>query len=106
MISWTGNSLMSGGPCICTPDAAIPGWIVGSRDASKSARDSQKSITPQPPSIGPDEVKQHPRPRRAIRVDAPVYSVELFLCHTWKLDPDTHRQNDSFLVGATGPARS
>ena len=24
MISWTGNSLMSGGPCICTPDAAIP----------------------------------------------------------------------------------
>jgi hypothetical protein len=40
-------------------------------------------------------VKQHPRPRGAIRVDVVVCSVELFLCHTWKLDPDTDCQDDS-----------
>jgi len=40
-------------------------------------------------------VKQQPRPRGAIRVDVVVCSVELFLCHTWKLDTDTDCQDDS-----------
>ncbi len=95
MISWTGNSLMSGGPCICTLDAAIPGWMLDSRCASKSARDSQKSITPRAAVDRPGRVKQQPRPRGAIRVDLVVCSVELFLCHTWKLDSDTDCQDDS-----------
>ena len=40
IISWTGNSLMSGGPCGSTPAAAIPSAIRAEK-ASKSARDSQ-----------------------------------------------------------------
>ena len=35
------------------PAAAIPATIRGAK-ASKSARDSQKSMIPQPPSIGPE----------------------------------------------------
>src|SRR4051794_845716 len=50
---------MSGGPCGSVPAAAIPSAIRGA-NASKSARDSQKSMIPQPPSIGPEAWKSSP----------------------------------------------
>ena len=50
---------MSGGPCGSIPAAAIPSTIRGAK-ASKSARDSQKSMIPQPPSIGPEAWKSSP----------------------------------------------
>ena len=86
MVSWTGNSLMSGGPCGATPAAAIPSPIRGWK-ASKSSRDSQKSITPQPPSIGPDEWKE-PFWSGARRIDVVVRSIELLLSDPRELDAD------------------
>src|SRR5580765_4827193 len=50
---------MSGGPSGATPAAVMPSGIRVAK-ASKSARDSQKSMIPQPPSIGPDEWKMRP----------------------------------------------
>src|SRR6202011_1203747 len=40
-------------------------------------------------------MKQHPRRRRAIRIDLAVRSIELFLGHPRKLDADTDCQEDS-----------
>src|SRR3954452_18914829 len=50
---------MSGGPCGWIPAAVIPSTIRGAK-ASKSARDSQKSVIPHPPSIGPEAWKRSP----------------------------------------------
>jgi len=51
---------MSGGPCNSTPAAAIPGSIRSDANVSNAARDSQKSMIPQPPSIGPDAWNSSP----------------------------------------------
>src|SRR5947209_8177996 len=58
-VSCTGNSLMSGADDTSTPAASIDDWILGAK-ASNASRDSQKSSTPQPPSIGPDAWKSSP----------------------------------------------
>ena len=59
------------------PTAAIPGPMRSAANRSKCSRDFQKSITPQPPSIGPETWKIIPSKGIAVRVDRRLEIVEL-----------------------------
>ena len=69
---------MSGGPCGWIPAAVIPSTIRGAK-ASKSSRDSQKSMIPPATIDRPRCVEEEPVRWRAIRVGVIVSLVELLL---------------------------
>ena len=88
---------MSGGPCGVTPAAAIPSGIRAWK-ASKSSRDSQKSMMPQPPSIGPDAWKRSPFGGVRVGIDVVVRRVELLLGDPRELDADADCHPGSSLL--------
>ena len=91
---------MSGSPVGWMPADSMPA-LIRTANASKSARDSQKSMMPQPPSIGPDAWKISPCGFVALGVDVVVRRVELLLRDARELDADPYRHqlSPSFVGG-------
>jgi hypothetical protein len=94
MISWTGNSLMSGGPCIATPAAATP---LNPRLESVEILARLPKIDDAPAAIDRARRVEHkPLGRIALGIDVVMNSIELLLRDTWKLQADTDRHEELF----------